>query len=304
MNFITTRCGQVTLTCSSLCWLKWSSWYECNPEPGSEGDELRDDGASFVDRSDVNGNWVTLPINERISSKYDSSGMPRLLRRAFRNRSSMPRPNEAASASCFFKWRSRFVCWPKQRSHKAHLNGRSLLWMFRTWRCKLLDILNDRSQYLHLYGCSPVWVRKWRVRFADLGNTLPQNLHEYRSLFLLAAVFVVLAFGVVSLLLLLLIRLLLLFTFPFTLLLLFVLLVKWLADSSWGITGNCSCLSRSKSKFVGCLGGMNGGRYENGSLAALAMASNMSGWIAAGEGNITGPDVGKCGIRMSSLKLR
>ena len=25
------------------------------------------------------------------------------------------------SSSCFFKWRSRFVCWPKQRSHRPHL---------------------------------------------------------------------------------------------------------------------------------------------------------------------------------------
>lgn len=37
----------------------------------------------------------------------------------------------------------------------------------------------ERSQYLHLYGCSPVWVRKCRVKLADRGNTFPQNLHEY-----------------------------------------------------------------------------------------------------------------------------
>ena len=41
----------------------------------------------------------------------------------------------------------------------------------------------DRSQYLHLYGCSPVCVLRWRVRLADRGNTFPQNLHEYLSFF-------------------------------------------------------------------------------------------------------------------------
>ena len=38
---------------------------------------------------------------------------------------------------------------------------------------------NDLSQYLHLYGCSPVWVRRCRVRFADLGNIFPQNRQAY-----------------------------------------------------------------------------------------------------------------------------
>lgn len=60
--------------------------------------------------------------------------------------------------------------------------GFSLLCMFRTCRCKLLEILNERSQYLHWYGCSPVCVRKCLVKLADRGNTLAQNLHVYRSL--------------------------------------------------------------------------------------------------------------------------
>ena len=33
-----------------------------------------------------------------------------------------------------------------------------------------------------LYGCSPVCVRKCRVKFAERGNTFVQNLHVYRSL--------------------------------------------------------------------------------------------------------------------------
>jgi len=37
----------------------------------------------------------------------------------------------------------------------------------------------DLSQYLHLYGCSPVCVRRCRVRLAERGNILPQNLHVY-----------------------------------------------------------------------------------------------------------------------------
>ena len=37
---------------------------------------------------------------------------------------------------------------------------------------------NERSQYLHLYGCSPVCVLRWRVRLADRGNAFPQNLQE------------------------------------------------------------------------------------------------------------------------------
>lgn len=52
--------------------------------------------------------------------------------------------------SCFLRWRSRLVCWPKQRSHKWHLKGFSLLWMLRMWRCRLEEMLNERSQYLHL----------------------------------------------------------------------------------------------------------------------------------------------------------
>lgn len=52
--------------------------------------------------------------------------------------------------SCFFRCLSRLVCWPKHLSHRWHLNGFSLLWMLRTCRCRLEEILNDLSQYLHL----------------------------------------------------------------------------------------------------------------------------------------------------------
>lgn len=49
-------------------------------------------------------------------------------------------------SACFFRCLSRFVCWPKQRSQRRHLNGRSLLCIFLTWRCKFDEILKDRSQ--------------------------------------------------------------------------------------------------------------------------------------------------------------
>merc|ERR1719244_1157831 len=91
------------------------------------------------------------------------------------------------SFSCLRKCRSRLVCWPKQRSHRWHLYGFSLLWMFLTCRCRFDEIENERSQNWHLYGCSPVCVRRWRVRFADRGNVLPQYLQPYRSLFGLPA---------------------------------------------------------------------------------------------------------------------
>lgn len=54
------------------------------------------------------------------------------------------------SCSCFLRWRSRLVCWPKQRLHRWHLKGFSLLWMLRTWRWRLDEMLKERSQYLHL----------------------------------------------------------------------------------------------------------------------------------------------------------
>ena len=90
-----------------------------------------------------------------------------------------PRPSNMVgpSFSCFRKWRSRFVCWPKQRSQRGHRYGFSLLCMLRTCLCKLDEIENERSQKLHLYGCSPVCVRKCLVRLADRGNVLPQYLH-------------------------------------------------------------------------------------------------------------------------------
>uniref|UniRef100_A0A336KLN0 CSON012714 protein n=1 Tax=Culicoides sonorensis TaxID=179676 RepID=A0A336KLN0_CULSO len=67
-------------------------------------------------------------LESHLSSRIlESSGNPaRIFRRATRSRSSSPSPRLAASASCFFKCRSRFVCCPKQRSHNAHLKGRSL----------------------------------------------------------------------------------------------------------------------------------------------------------------------------------
>ena len=96
-----------------------------------------------------------------------------------------PRPSKMVgpSFSCFLKWRSRLVCWPKQRSQIGHLYGFSLLWMLRTWRWRLDEMEKDLSQKLHLYGCSPVCVRRCRVKFAERGNVLPQYLHPYLSVF-------------------------------------------------------------------------------------------------------------------------
>ena len=51
--------------------------------------------------------------------------------------------------------------------------------MFLTCLCKLELIEKDLSQYLHLYGCSPVWVLRCRVKLADLGNILPQKRQVY-----------------------------------------------------------------------------------------------------------------------------
>lgn len=52
--------------------------------------------------------------------------------------------------SCFLRCLSKLVCWPKHLSHKWHLKGFSLLWIFRTCLCRLDDMLKDLSQYLHL----------------------------------------------------------------------------------------------------------------------------------------------------------
>ena len=59
-------------------------------------------------------------------------------------------PPGACSCSCFLRCRSRLVCCPKQRLHRWHLKGFSLVWMLRTCRCRLEEMLKDRSQYLHL----------------------------------------------------------------------------------------------------------------------------------------------------------
>ena len=54
-------------------------------------------------------------------------------------------------------------------------------WMFLTCLWRLDEMEKERSQKLHLYGCSPVCVRRCRVRLADRGNVLPQYLQPYRS---------------------------------------------------------------------------------------------------------------------------
>lgn len=58
----------------------------------------------------------------------------------------------ACSCSCFLRCRSRLVCCPKHRLHRWHLKGFSLLWMLRTCRWRLEEMLKERSQYLHLEG--------------------------------------------------------------------------------------------------------------------------------------------------------
>lgn len=59
-------------------------------------------------------------------------------------------PPGAPSCSCFLRCLSRLVCCPKHRLHRWHLKGFSLLWMFRTCRWRLEEMLKERSQYLHL----------------------------------------------------------------------------------------------------------------------------------------------------------
>jgi len=113
---------------------------------------------------------------------------------------------------CFLKCLSKLVCWPKALSHHRQRKGFSCYhnyfdyeprlelsfrelrwmgmpdwesteltfsWMLRTWRWRFDEMEKDLSHLLHLYGCSPVCVLRCRVRFADLGNTFPQNLQQY-----------------------------------------------------------------------------------------------------------------------------
>lgn len=61
-------------------------------------------------------------------------------------------PPGACSCSCFLRCLSRLVCCPKHRLHRWHLKGFSLLWMLRTCRWRLEEMLKERSQYLHLEG--------------------------------------------------------------------------------------------------------------------------------------------------------
>lgn len=66
--------------------------------------------------------------------------------------------------------------------------------MFLICLCKLLEIENERSQNEQLYGCSPVWVLKCRVRLADLGNDLPQYRQICLSLVLILLWWLLLVF--------------------------------------------------------------------------------------------------------------
>lgn len=75
------------------------------------------------------------------------------------------------SCSCFLRWRSRLVCWPKQRLHRWHLKGFSLLWMLRTWRWRLDEMLKERSQYLHLGEEQHICT----VSGGRIGSTFPSN---------------------------------------------------------------------------------------------------------------------------------
>lgn len=66
--------------------------------------------------------------------------------------------------------------------------------MFLICLCKLLEIEKDRSQNEQLYGCSPVWVLKCRVRLADRGNDLPQYRQICLSLLLILLWWLLLVF--------------------------------------------------------------------------------------------------------------
>lgn len=69
--------------------------------------------------------------------------------------------------SCFLRCRSRLVCCPKQRSHRWHLKGFSLLWMLRMWRWRFDEILNERSQYLHLRTHTHI-IRQYNIQTREI----------------------------------------------------------------------------------------------------------------------------------------
>lgn len=103
------------------------------------------------------------------------------------NRTTQPCPllPGTFSCSCFLRCRSKLVCCPKHRLHRWHLNGFSLLWMFRTCRWRLEEMLNDLSQYLHLKNrskCQRVQCEgKKRKRKIWLSEN--QKMLVYKSLF-------------------------------------------------------------------------------------------------------------------------
>lgn len=79
--------------------------------------------------------------------------------------------------SCFLRCLSKLVCWPKHLSHKWHLKGFSLLWMLRTCRCKLEDMLKDLSQYLHLKNKHRECLQGNQKIFRKNSNPDIQNYH-------------------------------------------------------------------------------------------------------------------------------
>lgn len=96
-------------------------------------------------------------------------------------------PPDMLPFSCFFRCLSRLVCWPKHLSHKWHLNGFSLLWMLRTCRCRLEEMLNDLSQYLHLeskyrHSVANILEDKHKAcRQGSQNNTSHRNSNLYRK---------------------------------------------------------------------------------------------------------------------------
>ena len=43
------------------------------------------------------------------------------------------------------------------------------------WRVSLLDCAQAYEHMLHLYGFSPVWERRWTVKFEQFLKIFPQN---------------------------------------------------------------------------------------------------------------------------------
>jgi len=77
-----------------------------------------------------------------------------------------PNPNPGPQLPCSSHWEAWGVTDGALTSNR---------WTCRRCRCMFDEMLKRRWQTTHANGRSPVWQRRWRVRFAERGNSLRQN---------------------------------------------------------------------------------------------------------------------------------